>query len=114
MLATRSHQKSPEIPQWTRRRWAPGAGAAMGLGPRYATAFAHGDGPLQHQGVGIRWVVTDSVVAVVARSGGRRQSTASHTGTRLEVASPRQSFEWRFSACQLTANVRGSWHPMHA
>ena len=34
-------------------RRIPGAGAVMGFVPRYAVTAAHGDGPLQHQDVGI-------------------------------------------------------------
>ena len=44
----------------------------------------------------------------------RHQSTASYHGARPEVASPRQSFERRFSACRLVANVLADRQSMHA
>ena len=45
---------------------------------------------------------------------GRRQSTASYHRARPEVASPRQSFERRFSACRLVANALADRQSMHA
>ena len=44
---------------------------------------------------------------------GRCQSTASRRGARPRVASPRQELEWRYSACQSTANVLAVWQAMH-
>ena len=82
----------------------------MGSGPKYAIAAAHGDGPLQHQEVGI----SGSVEAIVAVEG-FESARARVVTLRPPYRSHRRSiFERRFSACRLTANAFASWQPMHA